>query len=244
MSFQATSGQALLIWRMMFVPGMEEVGTKTAPNKLRAPLVREGILEGYVGKNEKGNRAQRFRLTDHAWAWGEANLDTKLNPAPSAGPVLAAVLARVKTLLAAHGLPLAELVREQDTAHEQADSHSHAQHDSNGQHATHDTNGQHPAKNAAIGNGSSASEPAPAQIRRAYLAHTRGQFNESLSLEVLRRSLPELPRESFDAALLQLFRTQAVVLFPEDNTRQLTAAMQHSAFELSGEPKHYLKLER
>lgn len=84
----------------------------------------------------------------------------------------------------------------------------------------------------------------PTQVRTAYLSYTSGRLNESMPLDILRRALPELPRERVDQALLDLFRSGAGVLFPEDNTRQLTPALQDAAVRMSGDPKHYLKLER
>ena len=200
---------ALLVWRMLFEPNMDAIGTEVKAD-VRRPLVEAGLLASHPERNPNtGRQVQRFRLTDRAWSWAEENLDAKLNQAPSAGPLLQQVLTRVQAMLRRYDIPLAEFAL-----------------------ATEDRE---------TGDGA---PDRTTQVRSAYLELTGGRLNESLPLTHLRDSLPELAREELDQTLLELFRAGACVLFPEDNTRQLTQSMEQAALSMSGERKHYVKLER
>jgi hypothetical protein len=219
MSFEPNPKQSLLIWRMLFEPDMGEVDADVAKKDIRAPLEAAGLLEAFEVVSPTTNRKKRrYRLTDKAWSWSSAHLDAKLNRAPSAGPLLQAVLTRVKRVLESKDLSLAEFASIGD---EQGSNRR-----SNG--------------NSAGAGAGTVRERA----RAAYLACSHGRWNEAVRLDALRAALPDVPREALDEALVNLLSSGEGVLYPEDNLRKLTPAVEQAAVSMAGEKKHYLKLER
>jgi hypothetical protein len=85
--------------------------------------------------------------------------------------------------------------------------------------------------------------PPSEQIRRAYLAASGGALKTRVRLSDLRSALPQLERKVFDRALMELFETQQISLFPLDNPREIRSSDERDAFNLSGIKQHVVYLE-
>jgi hypothetical protein len=86
-----------------------------------------------------------------------------------------------------------------------------------------------------------ATRPADDRLLASYdeLASRPGAW---VGLARLREALPDLPRQEFDEALLQLDLLPHVSLIPEANQKALTAADRAAAIHVGGEDKHLLQI--
>ncbi len=82
------------------------------------------------------------------------------------------------------------------------------------------------------------------RIRSAYLAATGGHLNRRALLRTVREGLAGVDRAAVDAALLQLQREQAAILYPLDDRAQLVAADHEAALLVNGEARHILWIDR
>jgi hypothetical protein len=88
------------------------------------------------------------------------------------------------------------------------------------------------------------SEPLKGRIRTAYLDTTGGRLNTQASLSGIRARLPDVDRDTLDAALLDMHHAQEALLYPNDNRRALTDADRAAALSVAGEPRHILWIEK
>ena len=111
--------QRLVLFKLLFT-GDEPKQSEIRPElkaKDRNELVRAGLIT-----LEPRGRAKIVLLTDKAWDWASAHLDSELMGSKYATEVLEAVLRRLNTYLRARSMSLADLFQSQDSAAQASDS--------------------------------------------------------------------------------------------------------------------------
>jgi hypothetical protein len=81
------------------------------------------------------------------------------------------------------------------------------------------------------------------RIRQAY-GELAAEPGELISLARLREELPDIPRKSLDAALLELDRQRAIQLEPDPHRIALTDRAKAAAIPLGGEDMHLITIGR
>lgn len=81
-------------------------------------------------------------------------------------------------------------------------------------------------------------------VRAAYFALTAGKLNETVTVLAIRQRCPDLGWYDVDDALVELFLAGECVLFPDDNTRRLTAEVEDAGVDMGGDAlKHLVKFD-
>lgn len=76
------------------------------------------------------------------------------------------------------------------------------------------------------------------RIREAYRAASGGEWNVPVRLADLRRELADIPRETQDQALLEMQSAGVLVLYPNNDPRDLTSEDQTAALDVVGAKRH------
>jgi hypothetical protein len=183
-----------------------------------APLRTAGLIEEEDRSHpDTGRRRKWVRLSEAGWAWAQAHLDAPVAPRSSAsGPVLQALLARLKAYLAATGVPLAELVCPP---------------------------GAGAAAGQAVAAPPVPPATLEARLRAAYLADSGGRWGVRVRLAALRQALRDIPRPILDATLLDLARAERLALYPLDDPLEVTAADREAALVRLGQPFHLVYMD-
>jgi hypothetical protein len=209
--------QVLFLWGLLARGGEGWKADLKPDLKTRyAPLRRAGLLEEEGRRHPDSGRARKWvRLSEAGWAWAQGHLDAPVSTRSSAaGPVLQAMLARLKVYLAAAGVPLAELICPPATGAEASALVP-------------------PAPPAGL----------PARVRAAYLASSGGRWGVRVRLTALRHSLRDVPRQDLDAVLLALARAERLALYPLDDPLELTDADHEAAIERLGQHFHLVYMD-
>ena len=220
MSFTPTSTQMLFMLRLVFGPSEPKLA-ETRP-QLRAPDLRNTLeAEGLI-RIEKRDGSNYVILTEQGWTWVQDHLDMPINMEGSTpGLVLAELLPRLKSFLAAKGSTLGELLLLSE-----------------------------PPKSAqqalAWAPGVAESCEAPAIDLERWLQALReldGGEHRFVPLAELRQALPDLARPFFDAAALALQQQGRIALFRIDEPWRRSASDEIAAIDVAGNHYHsaYLK---
>lgn len=200
----------------------------------RNRLLRAGLLSAENRKLPGASRASLvLALTDAGWAWLDDRLDGDLPARAQVVRPLRLLLAAIKRHLDRTEFALADFLRLP------AEPRSAA---------------RTPSKPEPTPAPKPDAAPSPAapdvdvdvedRIRRAYLRIAEGRPNVRVRLADLREALPDLPRESVDAALLRLADRGAAALYPIENPLDVRPEDQAAALRAStGHPRHILYLE-
>jgi hypothetical protein len=219
-----TPRQGLFVWALVGRGG--EGGRKELRPELdtrdRAALTRLGLLREF-----KVGRAIRFELTDRGWAWAAANTAAPLPTSGTAAlPVLAALLDRLGTYLAARDVSLADFIRPAPLTSPPPER-------------------AHPEPAPPQPAASPAAEPAdnPAErIRAACLAVPGGGTDRQVRLADIRARLGDMARADQDCGLLDLVRSGAAGLLRLDDPDEVTPADAAAALDVGGQARHLLWL--
>lgn len=212
-SVTPTPLQTLILWALV-VRGGASLQKDLKP-ELKKPdreaLVRAGLLQSaMVG------RAIQVELTDKAWSWTGANTGAALpGNSPAGTAVLAALLVRIGSFMAATNTALADIIRPSPR-----DTPTHA--------------AVPPAMRADLAE----------RIRGAYLAESGGAVNRRVRLAAIRSRLAEVPRRDVDAALLALAQDGTASLFQLDDPAEVAPADAAAAIGIGLEMRHLLWLHR
>lgn len=203
MSFTPTSQQMLFMLRLVFgppEPKLSEALPQLKPAALRDQLKSLGLIAV-----EKRGRSQYVRLTEKGWAWLQEHLDAPINPVGKvAGSVLAELLPRLKTFLAAHQFALGELLLAGTAARDSGAA---------------DT----PAATAA----------SDAERLLDTLYRLDGSRRARILLADARAALPELSASAFDAAALALQAQGRIALYHLDDPAQRTPRIEDAAIQVA-----------
>jgi len=225
---QLDKWEALWLWTLLVEGGVayrpELQRRKLLPSnekQISQGLQRAGLL---IRENRAGQGAGLWlEVTDQGWATALDHFDTELPDSKLAAKVLRAWLIKLQAFARAKDLPLAELLAPSSPIVSPDPPISDTVHSGSGQD----------------------SPDLRARIRAAYLEVTGGAFGARALLSDLRARLPEVPRATLDAALLQLHRNEdGTQLMRLDNPREITAAVQAARLDFGGEPLHLLWIER
>lgn len=207
MSFTPTSQQTLFMLRLVFgprEPKLSEALPQLKPAALRDQLKALGLIDV-----EPRGRSKHLRLTEKGWAWVQEHLDAPINPAGKVpGSVLAELLPRLKTFLAAHQFALGELLTAVPVAGHSAEQGA-----------------QPPVATDA------------ARVLAA-LRTLDGGRRARILLADARAALPQLAATAFDVAVLGLQAQGQLALYHLDEPSQRTAPVEDAAIQVAGTRYH------
>lgn len=234
MEFTPDPLQTLFMWRLLADDGGAfQQGLKPDLSKpKRDPLVKAGLLE--VVKRRKSERARPanfLQLTDAGWEWAAAHLDAEVSTrSTAAGPILHALMTKLKTHLARENVSLADFVRPSDeeiVAGRVADAQSPA------------VAGSTETAVSAETLPPTETDSAVDRVRHVCARLAQSQRGVRIYLADVRRELADVDRGAVDQALRELESDRTLVLYPLDNPQEIrpqdaAAALTNSA----GRPRH------
>ncbi len=242
MDLEPSPKQALILWKLLFT-GEEPAQSKVKPElkpKEREPLVAAGLIE-----KQKRGRSTHLVLTDKAWEWAVDHFDAEVMKSMYAGPVLRALLTKLKLYLAQSGVSLAELLEPALT------SDAIPGGDAVGRDAPpsrNETASDPPAPQptAATPRPPATGDPEGLRQRARKVCLELGGMHTNQRIRVvdLRRALPEADRAELDATLLDMEQRGELVLLTLDNPAERTPADEAAALTVLGEKRHILYLAR
>jgi hypothetical protein len=221
MSFTPTSAQMLFMLRLVFGPSEPKLAD-TRPQLKQADLKATLEAEGLI-RLEKRDGSNHVILTEQGWTWVQDHLDEPMTMEGSTpGLVLAELLPRLKSFLAAKGSTLGELLLLSSPPQAMAPAE-------NGPADADDGDFQAPAMEAD-------------RWLSALRVLDRGE-HRFVPLAELRQVLPDLARPIFDATALALQQQGLIALFRIDEPWRRSESDEAAAINVAGNHYHsaYLK---
>ncbi len=109
MSFQPSSNQALLMWKLLIMPDYQPAQSAVVP-KLSV-RERTALVDARLIELEKRGRSKHIIATDKAWDWAIEHFDTPISPnSQAAATVLQQIMTKLKVYLQTNKIPLVELL--------------------------------------------------------------------------------------------------------------------------------------
>jgi hypothetical protein len=216
MSFTPTSAQMLFLLRLVFGPAepkLADTRPQLKQTELKSTLEAQGLI-----RIEKRDSANHVILTEQGWSWVQEHLDEPFQlEGGTPALVLADLLPRLKSFLAAKGSTLGELLL-----------------------AIPPPPAPVPVATVALGAPPLTAEQAA--LMTALRGLDRGE-RRFVPLAELRAALPDLSRASFDALALALQHQGRIALFRIDEPWRRSASDEAAAIDVAGNHYHsaYLK---
>lgn len=231
-----TPKQTLIMWCLLGRKGQamqSEIVPKVEKNDRQALVADRLISEAKIG------RSIGLKLEDRGWDWAGQHLGDEL---PKNYQVLQQWLVLLQQHLGKSGETLADFIGPAPDwppaapAKEKAPRRKEAP----------DQPAQRKPKPApATGDRKQERPPTPEQVRarieQAYLTITNGRRGEPVALGKLRAELSDLDRETVDAALLRIHKTERGAGFGRnDDPKDITTLESRAAFSAGGDPYHFI----
>lgn len=220
--------QTLFLWRLLASGGGEFLKVakpELKPAKVRRQLKDAGLIDEQPKKqfpDRKGARASTYvSLSEQGWNWAANNLDAKMSTSsPAAGPILHAILTKLKFHLQQQNIGLADFI----TASE---------------------GGDHPGGDPEGGVTTNHAPPELAQhVRAAYAELADGKSDVRVRLADLRQAMTDVDRTLLDGAILAMEREETAVLYPFDNPSEIRPEDEQAALPNSlGRPRHVIYIK-
>jgi hypothetical protein len=220
MDYRPTPLETLFLWRLLASEGGEFLKDVKPDPKLagRRRLEQAGLIETIKRRRpttQGRNRSVTYlSLTDLGWHWASEHLDAEVSAkSPAAGPILQAVMQKLKVHLADCTSSLADFITGGTEVEQGAESSRSAT--ASGNRSADDTNALH--------NDCNTSRDLLSRIREACLDLRDRTPSGMIRLATLRNQFPAVSHVRFDQALRHLERDEIVVLYPLDNPREVNS---------------------
>ncbi|HKV42866.1 MAG TPA: hypothetical protein VJX67_26955 [Blastocatellia bacterium] len=239
--------QRLVLFKLLFT-GDTPLQSKVTPElkpKDRDELVRAGVIQ----LEARPRRAKAVVLTDKAWQWASDNLESELMVSKYSTEALEALLKHLNSFLRARSLALSDFFAVEpagsSTPRGPGDSSTPAGTADSSASATEKTGGSSTQPHDTTVQVSSLEAlPIAERIRRAYLALSSGGYRRAIRVADLKASIPDVPPQLLDRALLDMQQAEELSLQTMDDPRQVSQADRDAAVRILGQERHLIYLER
>ncbi len=220
--FEPNPRQSLYLWKLLAFDEGIQFGLIAPLSKAseRKELEKNGLIE--VPREKKKmptarNPVKYVLLSEAGWAWAGRNMEAEFSKSQESSLILHKLLSKLNNFMGHNKeIALAELFCSPPMTK---------------------------SPPAEPKKGDPSGMDIETIIREAYQKQSSGKWNVRVRLAALRKTMPSIPGEELDAALLNMEKAEKLVLYKLDDPREIRPEDDMAAVEVLGLKRHIVYIE-